>query len=307
MWAPPERRAPVGTTALALALIVGAWLLSGCTGAQPTIAPLTTTAGAEETTSDPGPGSAAPETTTPGDVSDTVPLLQGELSITIIDTHPHDPEAFTQGLEVHDGRFIEGTGLYGESDRRIVDIETGTPILVEPLSPDLFGEGLTIVGNEIIQLTWKAGVYIRSDLETLAEVDRGTYDGEGWGLCHDGEQLIMSDGTATIDLRDPTSFELLDSVEVTLDGEPVERLNELECVNGQVLANVWLTDLIVVIDPGSGEVVATLDGSVLRPDGFPLETSSFALNGIAHDEATGHYYLTGKLWPVLYEVELSSP
>ena len=146
---------------------------------------------------------------------------------------------------------------------------------------------------------------IRSDASTLVETRRDTYEGEGWGICFDGEALAMSNGSSVLTFRDPETFEPTRTVEVRLDDVPVELLNELECVNGQVLANVWLRDLIVVIDPTSGEVVATLDGSPLRPDGLSADDSSFALNGIAYDPDTGHFFLTGKLWPVIYEVELS--
>lgn len=232
--------------------------------------------------------------------------LSGVLTVTIVDTHPHDSTAFTQGLELIDqGRMLETTGLYGESDRRLVDIESGEVLEILEIDTDLFGEGATVVGDELLQLTWKAGVLIRSDLATLDEVSRDTYEGEGWGLCFDGESLAMSNGTSALTFRNPETFDAIRTVEVTLGGEPVERLNELECVNGQVFANVWLSDVIVVIDPATGEVVATLDGSVLRPPELSLDESSFALNGIAHDPDTGHYYLTGKLWPVLYEVQLS--
>lgn len=224
----------------------------------------------------------------------------------VLAEHPHDRDAFTQGLEVvGDGRFIESTGRYGESDRRLVDIESGTVERLENLADDFFGEGITVVGDEAIQLTWRAGVYLRSDVDTLVETGRGTYDGEGWGLCHDGYQLVMSDGTATITFRDADTFEPLRRVDVTLNERPLENLNELECVNGQVLANVWLTDLIVVINPYDGSVVATLDASPLRPAEAPADDSSFALNGIAHDPSTGRFFLTGKNWPVVYEVELS--
>lgn len=257
----------------------------------------------DDATSSPAPSAAASDTTTNPEPSNAP--LSGELTATVVDTHPHDGDAFTQGLELLDGRFVEGTGLYGESDRRLVDIETGEPTLIVPIDANLFGEGVTVVSNEVLQLTWKAGVLIRSDAATLEEISRDTYDGEGWGLCFDGETLAMSNGSPTITFRDPQTFETTRTVDVTLDGTPVENLNELECVNGQVIANVWLTDLVVVIDPSSGQVVATLDAADLRPDTVPAGDSSFALNGIAHDPTTGRFYLTGKLWPVIYEVELS--
>lgn len=261
--------------------------------ADATIAPVESTIGDEGTTlAPPFPG-----------VSND-PLI-GTLTASVIDTHPHDSDAFTQGLEILDGRFVEGTGLYGESDRRIVDIESGEAILVEPIDADLFGEGITIVGDELLQITWKAGVVIRSDASTLVETGRDTYEGEGWGICFDGETLAMSNGSSSLTFRDPATFEAVRTVGVTREGVPVDLLNELECVNGQILANVWLSDLIVVIDPITGDVVATLDGSSLRPAELSVDDSGFALNGIAHDPETGHFFLTGKRWPVIYEVELS--
>ncbi len=290
-------------TAGALLLIVAA----ACSSA-PDAARVTTEATVDATTTTTRSDTSAPATEPtpeePGPVA--VADLVGPLAIEVIATHPHDPDAFTQGLEVtDDGRFVESTGLYGESDRRIVDIDTGAVEASVELDPELFGEGMTIVGDELFQLTWKSGIYIRSDLATLAETGRGTYDGEGWGLCHDGDQFVMSNGTPTLTFRDTATFAAVGTVDVLLDGEPIDDLNELECVEGRVLANVWLTDTILVIDPADGTVVATVDGSVLRPADTPVEDSSFALNGIAHDSSTGHWYLTGKRWPVLYEVALS--
>lgn len=298
--------------------ISGALLAAGCTDSAEIAndTPLTTSPAAETTTADdPATSSTATSSTLTADADNASEPdagatagpspFTGELTATVIATHPHDPAAFTQGLEVFGGRFIEGTGLYGESDRRIVKIESGEPAIVVPIDADLFGEGLTIVGDQVLQLTWKAGVLIRSDASTLEEIGRDTYEGEGWGLCFDGTELAMSNGSSSLTFRDPATLAANRTVAVTLDGEPVERLNELECVNGQVFANVWLSDLIVVIDPQTGNVDATLDGSSLRPEGFPLEESSFALNGIAYDSTTGRFFLTGKLWPVLYEVELS--
>lgn len=291
--------------------LVAAVLTVACstdsTSAPPSLEPSTTTA-VEQPATPEATGVDDPPTDhdPPIDPTTEEPLLLGELSMQIVATHPHDPDAFTQGLEVtDDGRLLESTGLYGASDRRIVDVESGTVELIDRLPSDLFGEGVTIVDDELIQITWREGIYLRADADTLIETGRGTYDGEGWGLCHDGEQLVMSDGTPTLVFRDPRTFDPLGSVEVTSDGGPVTNLNELECVNGQVLANIWLSDIIVVIDPATGMVVATLDGSPLRPTGLSTEDSRFALNGIAHDPSTGRYFITGKWWPVLYEVEIS--
>ena len=298
-------------TAIRLAASCAVLLAACSSAAEVADPPLTTIAEqaeadtpADSTTQD----SDDPETettATPDSALPTVAPLSGSLSVTVVDTHPHDSDAFTQGLEVLDGRFVESTGLYGESDRRIVDIESGEPLLVAPIDANLWGEGITIVGDELLQLTWKAGVVIRSDANSLEEISRGTYEGQGWGLCFDGEFLVMSDGSSTLAFRNAETFDVLRTIDVTLAGAPIDRLNELECVNGQIIANVWLTDRIIVIDPATGDVVAALDAAGLRPDTAPSDDSNFALNGIAHDPATGHFYLTGKLWPVVYEVELS--
>lgn len=297
-----QRLATAATVAVALTL-------SACSGNDETdrqvSAPLSiVTSSNTEAQGSSSASNDAPESDTEA-FEDIADPLVGELGMAVIATHPHDPNAFTQGLEIHAGQLLESTGLYGESDRRVVEIGSGEIQRIEPIDAELFGEGLTVVDDEILQLTWKAGVYIRSDLETLIETGRGSYEGEGWGLCFDGTRLVMSDGTPTLTFRDPESFESLGTIEVTLNGEPLANLNELECVNGQVLANVLRSDWIVVVDPTTGAVAATLNAGSLRPDDAPAEDSRFALNGIAHDPTSGRFYLTGKQWSVLYEVELS--
>lgn len=233
-----------------------------------------------------------------GETASTVRLLETR----VVNTFPHDGNAFTQGLEYLDGVLFESTGLYGESGRRRVGLTNGVVSSSLPLSDDLFGAGLALVGDgALIQLTWREGVAIVADPITLQEFDRFTYDGEGWGLCDLGEQLVMSDGTATMTLRDPMSFAVVDTVSVTRDGDPVDRLNELACVGGFVWANVWLTNDIVQIDPSSGDVIAVVDASALVPDGITDEED--VLNGIAYNPVDGTYFLTGKRWDVLYEVD----
>ncbi len=221
-------------------------------------------------------------------------------------TFPHDPTAYTQGLEIFDSMLIESTGLNGESERRVIDIASGAVLRSVSLSDDQFGEGLTVVGDELIQLTWRNGVYFRADATTLEQTGSGTYEGEGWGLCFDGAELIMSNGSDRLAFRDPVTFEVVREVAVTRsDGTPVERLNELECVGDQVVANIYTSDEIVVIDPISGAVDASIDASSLRPDGAPRDDADYALNGIAYDAASRTFFITGKLWPVIYEVSLS--
>ncbi len=227
--------------------------------------------------------------------------LQGTYVASPIASFPHDTEAYTQGLEFVGDRLLESTGLYGESDRRWVDPRTGAVESSVPLDGELFGEGLTVVNGTIVQITWQEEQAIVSDLD-LNEVRRFTYRGEGWGLCFDGSRLIMSDGSARLTFRDPDTFEPVGTVEVIRDGEPVQLLNELECVGSQVFANIYTSDEIIVINPETGAVDASIDGSALRPPGLPISDANFALNGIAYRTDTGQFFLTGKLWPVLYEV-----
>ncbi len=302
-------RVPRSRTTIQLVASCAVLLAACSSAAELTESPLTTIA-AQADADAPADSTARdnddPETTAAPTV--TVPAvapLSGSLSVTVVDTHPHDSGAFTQGLEVFDGRFVESTGLYGESGRRMVDIASGEPVSVAPIDANLFGEGITVVGDELLQLTWKSGVLIRSNVNSLEETGRDTYEGEGWGLCFDGETVAMSDGSSTLTFRDAETFDVLRTIDVTLAGAAIERLNELECVNDQIIANVWLTDWIIVIDPATGNVVAEFDAAGLRPANAPFADSNFALNGIAHDPTTGHFYLTGKLWPVVYEVELS--
>ena len=218
----------------------------------------------------------------------------------VVATYPHDPSAFTQGLLITDNVLLESTGEYGQSSLRRVDRDTGDVVQRVDVSPDLFAEGLAQVNDRLIQLTWQAGVAIAYDAETFAVLERFSYENEGWGLCFDGERLIMSDGSSQLFFRNPTTFAELGRVDVTLDGSPVENLNELECVNGSVYANVWQTDQIVVIDPATGRVSADIDASGLI-DRRALPNAD-VLNGIAHDQASGRFYITGKLWPSLFEV-----
>jgi glutaminyl-peptide cyclotransferase len=229
----------------------------------------------------------------------------GAVVPTVVETHPHDTAAFTQGLVLASDALFESTGGYGESTLREVDLASGSVRREVRLPDDLFGEGLAMVGDRLIQLTWREGRALVYDAGSFEAVEELTYEGEGWGLCHDGEALWMSDGSSMLTRRDPITFEALAVVPVTRSGQPVERLNELECVGGLVYANVWLTDDIVVVDPGTGEVVLVVDGSrLLEPDvvsGLPDEA---VLNGIAHDPTDDTFLLTGKLWPSLLRVHI---
>lgn len=223
------------------------------------------------------------------------------LGVTILAQHPHDELAFTQGLLLADGYLYESTGLVGRSSLREVDPRTGEVLRRRDVPSPHFAEGLELVGDELLQLTWQSGVLLRYDRATFEPTGETRYQGEGWGLCFDGESLWMSDGSATLFRRDPAGFDLLDSVDVTLEGKPLPRLNELECVNGKVYANVWLTDEIVRIDPTSGRVEALIDAAPLREQ-LGITGRDAVLNGIAYDEERDVFLVTGKLWPALFEV-----
>jgi glutaminyl-peptide cyclotransferase len=221
----------------------------------------------------------------------------------VIDTWPHDPDAFTQGLVWDDGRFLESTGRYGRSDLREVDAPSGEVVRRRPLDAREFGEGLALVGDRLVQLTYREQVAHVYDRVTFEPVGRFSYRGEGWGLCFDGAVLWMSDGSDRLTRRDPASFEVLSTLQVTRDGRGVERLNELACVDEHVYANVWLTTDIVRIRKGDGRVDAVIDASALVPDeARVVDDPNAVLNGIAHDPTGERFFLTGKLWDVMYVV-----
>ena len=233
-----------------------------------------------------------------GAAATTVPE---RLRAEVVAVRPHDPKAFTQGLVLHDGTLYESTGLYGQSSIRALEPATGHLLRIELLPSGLFGEGLAFGGDRLVQLTWREGVALERDPETLAERSRRRYAGEGWGLAHDGRRFIMTDGSAQLFFRDTNTFDLLSTVTVTRRGLPQEGLNELEWVDGHLYANVLGSEAILRIDSETGTVTAEIDCSGLLT---PLERArANVLNGIAHDPATGHFLITGKLWPKLFEVK----
>ncbi|MGW6375703.1 glutaminyl-peptide cyclotransferase [Rhodococcus sp. NPDC055112] len=223
------------------------------------------------------------------------------LRVEVVNERPHDRGAFTQGLEVSDGELLEGTGLSGRSDLRAGSLETGVERLRVPVPEQMFGEGITVVGDTVWQITWRDGVAIARDRDTLAERSRTRYEGEGWGLCAQSDRLVMSDGSDTLTFRDPVTFEPRGTVAVTLDGQPQGQLNELECVGDTaVYANVWQTQQIVRIDPDSGRITAVIDASGLLTD--EESRSVDVLNGIAEVPGTDRFLITGKYYPRLFEV-----
>ncbi len=218
-------------------------------------------------------------------------------------THPHDTSSFTQGLLWFDGLVYESTGLRGQSVLRIMELPTSRVLQEAPGEPHHFGEGLALVDDRLIWLTWQAGTATVHHRDTLEQTGSFTYSGEGWGLCHDGDRLVMSDGSNTLTFRHPKTFEVLGSVPVTrADGSPVNRLNELECIGDDVWANVWLTDRIVVIDPDTGAVIAEADMAGIISPHPVLADSNNVLNGIAYRPDTGTFLITGKRWPTVFEV-----
>ncbi|GAA3715851.1 glutaminyl-peptide cyclotransferase [Oceanisphaera sediminis] len=223
-------------------------------------------------------------------------------ALEVVATLPHEPDAFTQGLLLHDGYLYESTGLYGRSSLRKVDPESGEVVQRLALDPGYFGEGLERVGNRLIQLTWKEGLALVYDLDTLTLVQAHQYGGEGWGLCFDGESLWMSDGSATLYRRDPVDFSHQSSVTVMQQDWPRDRLNDLACVGDYIYANIWKEQRIVRIDKHSGRVDADIDATpLLALSGRPADPEA-VLNGIAHDPQSNEFYLTGKHWPRMFRV-----
>jgi len=221
----------------------------------------------------------------------------------VVNAYPHDRGAFTQGLVFENGVLYEGTGLRGHSTLRRVELASGDALQIRQLPDRFFGEGITIFGERIIQLTWQSGggfVYDKNSFELLEEF---SYPTEGWGITHDGKRLIMSDGTSTLRFWDPGTFEEIGRIEVYDKDGPVTRLNELEYVRGKIYANVWKTDRIARIAPDTGEVIGWIElAGLLSPEDCsePVDV----LNGIAYDADTDRLFVTGKLWPRLFEIEL---
>ncbi|HLQ86621.1 MAG TPA: glutaminyl-peptide cyclotransferase [Salinisphaeraceae bacterium] len=219
----------------------------------------------------------------------------------VVARYPHDAGAFTQGLLFYHGHLYESTGLHGHSSLRRVALATGEILAQTDLEQRYFGEGLARVGNQLLQLTWKAGVAFVYDLPDgeLARIMR--YSGEGWGLTFDGRHLIMSDGSATLRFIDPATFATQHRLTVTHNGKRVSRLNELEYINGEIWANVWHADDIIRIEPASGRVTGIVSAAHLRAE---LPASAGALNGIAWDAVGKRLFITGKNWPTLYQIRL---
>lgn len=233
------------------------------------------------------------------------PPALAELGYELEQTLAHDAEAYTQGLIVRGESFFESTGRLGHSELREVEVATGRVVRSRALPDTLFGEGLAMVGDKLVQLTWKAGLAFVYDAATFEVADTLRYEGEGWGLCHDGMSLFMSNGSGALTRRDPATFQVQEEIRVTKDGFSVRDLNELECVGEHVWANVYLSDHIYRIDKGTGQVTGELDAYGLSvASGRPADAGA-VLNGIAYDKTGGSFYLTGKLWPTIFRVRIA--
>jgi len=237
--------------------------------------------------------------------NDPAPGVTETYTYEVLDTFPHDTSAFTQGLVFDDGEFFEGTGIRGESNLRRVDLVSGMVLQQVDLDAQFFGEGITTFGDEIYQLTWVGQTGFVYDRTTFEQLRTVSYQTEGWGITHDGERFIMTDGTDVVRFRDPETFQVMSEIAVTDEnGDPVVRLNEIEYINGSIFANVWLTDFIVRIDPDTGNVTAWLDFTGLFPIEMRVSRTNDVLNGIAYDVETDRLFVTGKRWPEIFLVRL---
>ena len=216
---------------------------------------------------------------------------------------PHDQQAFTQGLFIDRGELFESTGMVGRSSIRRVDLASGKVLKSVAVPPPYFGEGIAPWQGQVLSLTWQNGTGFRWDRKSLKRKGSFKYSGEGWGLTSTGSELVLSDGTEVLRFVDPQTFKVKRKVTVTVQGRPLNLLNELEWVNGQVLANVWMTRFAVRIDPASGKVVGVIDLSQLY-EASGANGEGQVANGIAYDARTGKLYMTGKEWPALFEVRL---
>lgn len=226
-----------------------------------------------------------------------------EYTFKVIRAFPHDTSAFTQGLAYRDGFLYESTGLNGRSSLRKVRLETGEVVERVDLAPEYFGEGLTIWKNQVFQLTWLSHLGFVYGLSDFHLVRRFSYPGEGWGLATDGRMLFMSDGTPVIRVLDPSTLKEVQRFTVEDRGTPIEQLNELEFVDGEIFANVWQTDRIARIAPQSGKVVGWIDLKGLLSPIYRLGEGA-VLNGIAYDSSQKRLFVTGKLWPSIFQIRL---
>jgi glutaminyl-peptide cyclotransferase len=228
-----------------------------------------------------------------------------QISYEVVNSYPHDPTSFTQGLVWADGGFYESTGQYGESKLRRLEFPTGKVLKQNRLDPELFGEGLALVDTRLIQLTWQSHRGFVYDKDSFKLLQEFKYDTEGWGLTFDGTNLILSDGSSDLFFLDPQTFKPIRKLGITMNGQPVTELNELEYIDGEIWSNVWQTDLILRINPATGQVASFLNlKGILAPS--DRKGSENVLNGIAYDREQKRIFITGKLWPRIFEIKIKS-
>jgi len=235
--------------------------------------------------------------------SRTTPRQTPTYTYEVVEAYPHDENAFTQGLVYHDGFLYEGTGLQGRSSLRKVRLETGEVLQSIDLPYEYFGEGVAIVRDQILELTWKSQVGFLYDLRTFRQLRQFSYSGEGWGLTSNGADVYMSDGTADIRILEATTLREKRRIHVHDGPKPINQLNELEFVDGQIFANIWQTNRIARISPRTGEVLGWIDLTGLLSPMYQLQEGAL-LNGIAYDSARKRLFVTGKLWPRLFQIRL---
>jgi glutamine cyclotransferase len=276
---------------VAVALVVGSTLLV-----------LLSQEPAQSSTPTPGPSPTPQPTPNPTPTAtptgETTPV---SYTYEVVNVYPHDSDAFTQGLVIDDGVLYEGTGLTGKSSLRRVDLETGDVLQMHELSSNLFGEGITVFGDKIIQLTWQSEIGFVYDKSSFDVLQNFSYSTQGWGITTDGTRLIMSDGSANLYFLNPETFEKTGQVEVHDGNASVTKLNELEYINGEVYANVWLTDKIAVINPNTGQVTGWIDLTDIYTS---TGDSNNVLNGIAYDAENNRLFVTGKRWSQLFQIKL---
>jgi glutaminyl-peptide cyclotransferase len=235
-----------------------------------------------------------------------VPPRVPTLGYEVVKSYPHDPNAFTQGLLYHEGYFYESTGRYSQSSLRKVEIETGAVLQEVPVESTYFAEGLALFNGQLFQLTWQNRKGFIYDLNSFSRLNTFEYTTEGWGLTNDNRSLILTDGSNRLRFLDPATFQVQRTVTVVHQNRAVDRLNEIEYIKGEIFANIWLTDRIVRIDPETGRINAFVDLSGLLSDADRAGRSVDVLNGIAYDESGDRLFVTGKLWPKVFEIKLKT-
>lgn len=294
-----------------------AWFISACGTASDTTASLVAPQTFSEPTQSPAPlpSSTSSSTTTPtplpncGEQTAVFNAYPAQSDVatgsyTLINSYPHDATAYTQGLQFVDGFLVEGTGLYGQSSLRLVDLETGQVQKQVNLVPEFFGEGVTVFEDRIYQITWKAQTAFVYDKDSWMLEETFTYPTQGWGLTHNGRCLIMSDGSSTLYFRDPDTFAELGQLQVFDHTGPITQINELEFINGEIFANIWKQNRIARISPDTGQVLGWLNLNDLAAQ-VGATNHEDVLNGIAYDAENGRIFVTGKRWPTLFEIEIN--